>query len=46
MRGNSHVRFGEEPRGDDPHRGTAPRGLLYPRAVCPGQNAALGGHPA
>ena len=32
MRGNSHVRFGEEPRGNDPPR--APRRAAYSTPAC------------
>jgi hypothetical protein len=41
MRGNSHVRFGEEPRGNDPPKGTAPRGLLHAWAIRATRRPAL-----
>ena len=43
MRGNSHVRFGEEPRGNDPPR--APRRAAYstPLPACPASRRCPGG---
>jgi predicted transposase YbfD/YdcC len=45
MRGNSHVRFGEKPRGNDPPKGTAPRGLLHAQPAPPAALPALEAGP-